>query len=127
MHLPIYWTDVKKNVPSKTYLMGMNWYNKANYHVSNKCKKHYHELVINLLKDYPNTYNQFKVEYTLYYKNPTSDGGNIIGVIEKFFLDGLIHAGIISNDNVKFHLGSSWTIGGQDRDNPRVEISIQEV
>lgn len=123
LSLPIYWTDVKKRVPSKTYLVGMNWYNNSNYHLKNKVKRDYHELVNNLTLQFPKL-DKFKVEYTLFYKNPTSDGANIIAVIEKFFLDGLVSANIITNDNVAYHKGSTWSIGEQSKLDPRVEITL---
>jgi len=124
--LPIYWTDVKIRVPSVTYLVGMNWYSKANYHLKNKVKRDYHELVANQTLNFKPV-NKFRVTYVIYYKSVISDGSNIAAVIEKFVLDGLKLAGVITDDNVKFHLGSTWKVQAQDKTDPRVEIHIEEV
>ena len=123
--LPIYWTDVKKTKPSTTHLVGENFFRNAHYHVKNKLKKDYHELVANQLKGQPiETLSQFTVKYTLYYKNPSSDPSNIVSKIEKFTLDALQELGVLKEDNVLHHLGSSFVIGGCDKQSPRVEVEI---
>ncbi len=62
-----------------------------------------------------------------YYKNKASDASNVISGIEKVLLDGLQEIGLVTNDNVQFHLGSSWSVGGEDKLMPRVQITIRGV
>ena len=123
--LPIYWVDEKKTKPSSTHLIGMNFYRNAFYHTKNKMKKDIEELAINQLPS-DITFTQFTVDYSLFYKNPSSDGSNVVALIEKFLLDALQANNTVTNDNVKYHLGSTWSIGGQDKTNPRIEITIKE-
>lgn len=128
MHLtlPIYWVDQKKTIKDKTYLVGLNQLFSMHYQVRNKLKQHFHSLVGNQVANSPSIPGQFTVTYTLYYKNITSDPSNIIAGIEKVLLDGLQEHSIITEDNPKYHIGTSWTVAGQDRTNPRIEITIQE-
>lgn len=124
--LPIYWTKVYKTKPSKTHLAGMNWYRNAFHIDQNNLKQDFQQLLdtqYGLMESF--TIDQpYTVSYSIYYKNPSCDGSNIIALSEKIFLDFLQKASIVSEDNVKHHLGSTWTIAGQDKLNPRVEITI---
>ena len=125
--MPIYWAEKFKTKPDKVHLIGMNFYRNAHHFTQNKLKQ---ELEQNLKESFNESFDTitstYKVYYTLYYKNPTCDGSNIIALIEKIFLDFIQSIGLVSNDNVKFHLGSEWSIGGIDKTNPRVEITIKE-
>ncbi len=124
--LPIYWTQRFVTKKDKTTLVGMNFYRNAHYHNQNKMKSHFHELIKNQ-SGICKINGQFKVHYKIFYKNPNCDGANIAALIEKFTLDGLQEQETIVNDNTKYHLGSTWEIISQDKDNPRCEISITEI
>lgn len=121
--LPIYWTRHYKTKPSKTILVGMNFYRNAHYHDQNKVKKDFHEVVCSQLGA-DTVEDQFRLSIKLYYKNTSCDGANIVALIEKFSLDALQEHGTIINDNVKYHLGTTWEIVEQDKDNPRCEVTV---
>jgi hypothetical protein len=104
----------------------MNFYRNAHYHIKNKLKKDIEELALNQLKSYSPITAQYTVEYTLYYKSKVCDGSNIIALVEKFFLDALQAANLVTEDNVQYHVGSSWTVVGLDKGNPRCEITVKE-
>lgn len=122
--LPIYYTQEFKTKPSKTFLVSMNWYRGAFYHIQNEVKKHYHSLVQEQKPE--GKFSTFHVDYSLYYKNPSCDASNVIALIEKFTLDALKDCDTIIDDKVKYHLSSSWAVLGQDKENPRVEITIKD-
>ena len=124
--LPIYYTEQFKTKPDKTSLVGINLYRNAHYHLQNKLKQHYHQLVHEQIIE-STSFNQFTIEYKLFYKSPVCDASNIIAIIEKFTLDALKLGGVIPDDNVNYHKSSSWVAQQQDRDNPRVEITIKEL
>lgn len=126
LSLPIYWTKHFKTKPPKTVLLGMNWFRNAFHFDQNAAKQDYSELVANQLPTPVPAFTTFTVHYDLYYKSPASDASNTIALIEKFTLDALKTANIITDDNVKYHLGSSYSVIAQDKDNPRVIITIQE-
>lgn len=120
--LPIYWNQSS----SKTVLVSMNAYRNWHYHTSNKFKRDFHELVGNQLDRIAPISGQFFLNLSIYYKNPNCDGSNIASLMEKVVLDALQEHSIIVNDNVNYHLGTTWTIAAQDKINPRCEITIKE-
>ena len=56
-----------------------------------------------------------------------TDIGNVLSIHEKFFMDALVEAGKLEDDNYQFHRVSHYCIGYVDKVNPRVEIVLQEV
>ena len=42
-------------------------------------------------------------------------------------MDALQEYGIIQQDNVQCYIKSSWEVGGQDKENPRIEVKISEI
>jgi len=124
--LPIYYTQVYKTKPDKTFLVGMNWYRNANPFINNEVKKYYADLIsdqigqnLNLDKPF-----QYTLNIKLYYSNPSCDGSNIFALMEKYALDALQKLAWVKQDNVKYHLGTTTEVVGKDKDNPRVEIEI---
>ena len=117
--LPIYW-----NSGTKTVLTGMNWYRNAHYYTSNKWKQEFTELVDKQL-DSCIIPSPFSLHLDIFYKNPNCDGSNIAALMEKVALDALQKANMIENDSVKHHISSSWAVAGQDKENPRCEITIR--
>ena len=125
--LPIYYIQEFKTKANKTHLVGMNLYRNAHHFLQNAMKKHFQELVLEQLPSVEQQLKQFTVDYKVYYKSPVCDGSNIVALIEKFYLDAIKTHGLISDDNVNYHLGSTWSVAGQDRENPRIEIAIKEI
>ena len=125
--LPIYYIQEFKTKANKTHLVGMNLYRNAHHFLQNAMKKHFQELVLEQLPSVEQQLKQFTVDYKVYYKSPVCDGSNIVALIEKFYLDAIKTHGLISDDNVNYHVGSTWVVLGQDKLNPRVEIAIKEI
>lgn len=124
--LPIYYTQEFKTKDNKTFLVGMNWYRNAHHHITNKVKKHYHELVAKALENNDTKVpNKYILGIRIFYKNPNSDGSNIASLMEKFILDAIQECGIVQDDSFKFHIGTDWVAGTLDKENPRAEIIIQ--
>ena len=125
--LPIYYTQEFKTKPNKTSLVGMNLYRNAHYFLQNNMKKHFQDLVIEQLPPVVEVVQQFTVTYKLYYKSPVCDASNIVALIEKFYLDAIKEHGLIIDDNVNYHISSSWQVIAQDKTNPRIEVTIKEL
>jgi hypothetical protein len=119
LSLPIYYTYGKKTV-----LYSSNWSRNANFHILNKSKVHYEILVSDKLRELEPIQGKFRVRYTYWYKNKASDGSNVVSQIEKAFLDAIQKIGLVKNDNVMFHYGSCWRVGGIDKENPRMDIEL---
>jgi hypothetical protein len=118
--LPIYWEQSN----GKTVLVGMNFYRNAHYFLQNRLKQEFTELVVAQLVDIAPITSTFRLELVLFYKTTTCDASNIISLMEKISLDAFKSAGIIIDDNVKYHIGSCYSVAGQDKLNPRCEITI---
>lgn len=88
-------------------------------------KQEFHELVLNQIKPLNPPIEEFTLHTNLFYKNPSCDGRNVVPMVEKFVLDAL-QGPVITNDNVRCDLGGSWSVSGQDKENPRVEITLTE-
>ena len=125
--LPIYYIQEFKTKANKTHLVGMNLYRNAHHFLQNAMKKHFQELVLEQLTPVEQKLKTFTVNYKIYYKSPVCDGSNIVALIEKFYLDAIKTHGLISDDNVNYHVGSTWVVLGQDKENPRIEIAIKEI
>lgn len=67
-----------------------------------------------------------KVEFNLFYKNIQSDLPNWESMVNKFFLDVLQKEWCIPDDNVLHVTETVARVISQDRENPRMEISITE-
>lgn len=124
--LPIYYTQEFRRKKDKIWLVGDNAFRNWHYHLKNKVKQHYHLLVKEQVPDIKIT-GTYKLNIDIYIKNPASDGSNIASRIEKFCLDALQEQGIVVNDNSKYHLGTTWTLKGTDKENPRAVITILEI
>jgi len=122
---PIYWEKLFKTKPSKTYLVGMNWFRNAHHFDQNKFKQDFHQMIIAQL-GLETISGPYLLDIELYYKNSNSDGSNIIALVEKVVLDAFQGHGTIPNDTVKFHLGTTWKVVDQDKSNPRCRITLKE-
>ena len=118
--MPIYWQKSK----NKRELLSMNGYRNWHYTVTSKFKRDMEKLVTQQLENTAPIEGTFKCSMELFYERSSCDGSNIIPLIEKVILDALQSIGLIEGDSVKFHKGTSWTVVGQDKTNPRCEISV---
>lgn len=125
--LLVYYVQKFKTKKDKVILMSLNWYRNSHYTISNEVKHYYHNLIRDELKDCKASLlnEKYKVEYIYYYKNKNSDMANVCSLIDKFTQDSLQELNIVSNDNVRYCQEVVFKVGGMDKLNPRVEISIE--
>ena len=125
MTLPVYYTHkTKKGI--ETILVGMNKYERIDAFKRNNMKKYFYNLIAAKVKCHP-LKGKVKTEYKYFYKNSQSDAPNVVAVIDKMFMDALQNINVIKDDNVLNYIGSSWSVGGQDKLNPRIEVTLIEV
>ena len=125
--LPIYYTQTFKTKPSRTFLIGLNWYRNVNHYLNNEVKKYYENLIFEQLGKLPAKPEfKYRLNIKLYYSNPSCDGSNIFPVMEKFTLDALQKLNWVKQDNVQYHLGTTTNVVKQDKNNPRVEIHLEK-
>jgi len=123
--LPVYYTDEKVRVKSKTVLVSSNWFRNAHYYLKNNVKVHFENLIrINVkLNNHEKINEPYITRYRYYYKNKASDGSNVVSMLEKFFLDGMQKSGVLPEDNVLFHSSDGFRCF-EDKKNPRIEIDV---
>lgn len=123
--LPIYYTIQRKTKPSSTVLVGDNYIRNAHHHLKNAIKQHYHQLVLQQLQPVTVPSSTFSLHMTLYYKSANSDPSNVYHQMEKYFLDAIQQAGLIVNDTVLNHMGTTTYPAILDKLNPRCEITLE--
>ena len=97
----------------------------AHFFTSNKVKQEVEDIIIKQIS--PNvTFDQYQVAYTYYYKSIISDLPNVTALGSKFLNDALKKAGVIKDDNVQYLKHESYSVGHQDKKNPRIEVTIGE-
>lgn len=113
----------------KTYYLNLNNYRNWHYQVSNTLKEEFKERMRNQLQNIapiPVDGSIF-ITYILYSgSNRKRDLRNITTVIDKFLCDALVSYRIIPDDNCNICSGFMDLYGGIDKDNPRVEVYINE-
>ena len=127
--IPCYYTQRFKTKKDKTFLVGMNWYRSSHFFIKNEVKKWFNDDIIKQLQQLnakPIT-GSYELAFEYYYKNATSDLGNVCGLASKHANDAFEAYGLVTNDNVKYCKRECYHVAEQDKDNPRVEIYIRAV
>ena len=119
--VPIYY-DVTKR---KRVMVGMNWVTSAHYRIYSKVKKHYADLVMSIVNNKFFFKGRVEVIYDIYLKRKNADGGNVLAVMSKFVLDGLVKSGVIDDDKVSIVVKETGNYY-LDNINPRCEITIKK-
>ncbi len=121
VHMP-----TKKN-PKKGFILNMNNYRNANFHILNKAKNLYKELMLEQINKLPELNTVVKVKFTWFPVDARKgDVSNVCCIHDKFFMDALVEAGKLEDDNYDFIKNVSYHFGEIDRTNPRVQIEIEE-
>jgi hypothetical protein len=118
IELPIYFLAPKK----KPLLLGFNQVVPLHPYTRNNIK--FNTLIADKVISEDRYDGKYTVEYALWYSHKRIDPSNVVGIIEKFTLDGLQECGALLNDNVNCHCGSVYRLGGHDKDNPRMEVKV---
>ena len=120
--MPIYYEIEYKTKKNKTILVGLNAYRNMHFHLNNKIKTHYHELIGKMTHG--------KVLETpciskniLYLMRKGTDGHNVAPIIQKYVYDALQEHGVIAEDNTDHILGDQ-TEYRIDKKRPRMEITL---
>lgn len=112
---------------NKWFVLNLNQYRNTNFHILNKAKILYNEIIRPEVLKLP-ILERIKIHYTLYPKTKRKcDLDNVLSIQAKFFQDSLVKNNRIEEDNYLFVIGSSQSFGEVDSKNPRVEIKIEEI
>lgn len=125
------WTiTVPLSVPvskRKFFPLNLNIYRNAHYQTLNKAKTVFTDNVITRLRKIP-VQKKIALTYTIFFpNNRKADISNIGSIVDKFFSDALVDAGIIPDDNYTYLPHVQFFFGGIDRIDPRVEVTITPI
>ena len=121
--LPLY-LSVGKRKPKKLPL-NLNHYRNAHFHVLNSMKVQFKKAISSQLT-FPKLVEPVKISYVLY--PPTRrelDISNVLCIVDKYFCDALVEAGLMEDDNFNHLPQVEFRFGAVDKENPRAEAFIQ--
>lgn len=123
---PIYLPLSKKGKYSR-FPLNLNRVQRMHFQMYNKLKVLYDTTLQEQVQALPN-YNQIRIHYYLFTgSNQKSDLMNWISITDKFFQDTLVKAGKLKDDNYAYVPKISCSYMGVDKENPRIEIFIEEL
>lgn len=123
--LPLY-LSVGKGKPKKLPL-NLNHYRNAHFHVLNSMKVQFKKAISSQLT-FPKLVEPVKISYVLY--PPTHrelDISNVLCIVDKYFCDALVEAGLMEDDNFNHLPQVEFRFGAVDKENPRAEAFIQPI
>lgn len=126
VNLPLFIeTGVRKK---KNNWLTLNNYRNWQYRVSNNIKKLYTKEVGKAVVALPTLKAPVRLTYTIYYISKRKfDLDNYGAVASKFFQDTLVHFGKLPDDDYDNVVEVVFKFGGVEKDNPRIECTIEEV
>lgn len=140
--LPTSITFPRKTKADKKYMLNLNVYRNLNFIVNNQMK---HEFRLGIKFDeevvgmqdldgslkviVPNLPQPpYRFTYTLFQESKRkTDVANVCCVVDKFCCDSLVSLGVISDDNHTVVKEVVYRYGGVDKDNPRVELTVEAI
>ena len=115
----------------RNFWLNLNAYTQIakNPHVRNSTKKMYEELIQPNISHLKPITGQFKVTYTIYrdyVKSPVLfDLDNVVSIVSKYFMDTIVNAGIVVDDNYNHMVEVTIKYGGKGE--TRAEVEIEEI
>lgn len=123
--IPVYYTKTWKRIEKEqTFLLSLNWYRNAHHFDQNKVKTYLHEVLVAQLTPLTAIPSPYLVCYVYYYASSVSDLPNVGPLASKWLNDTLQTLGLVKNDNVKHLTTELYLVGGEDKQNPRIEAFI---
>ena len=118
---------LRVRVGKKWFVLNLNQYRNTHFHVLNKAKVVYKEVIAGQIEFLPQ-FQKVIIHYMLFPRDKRlCDLDNVLSIHAKFFQDALVEYSRIQDDNYLYIVGSTFELGKIDRKNPRVEAKIQEI
>ncbi|AEJ81595.1 RusA-like Holliday junction resolvase [Erwinia phage vB_EamP-S6] len=111
---------------NKSLALNLNIYRNAHYQSLNKAKVNFKEAMREQIEPLT-AMTTITVRYVLFVgSRRLTDVANVCTVVDKFFMDALVEFGKLPDDNYVHLPKVIYEFGGYDKENPRVEIYIEE-
>lgn len=107
--------------------LNLNVYRNLHHYKHSALKKNFHKLMVPKLKHLPKM-DKITLHYQVFPKTRGRlDTMNVGSIVDKFFSDVLVEAGVIPDDDYTHVVFNSFEIGPVCKDNPRVVVTITEI
>ena len=126
---PISITKPRATKKDKVYWLNINNYRNWHYIVNNEIKRLFcKHMELSLSSVDKMDRKPISVRYKLFWKdNRRVDLANVCCIVQKFFEDWLVYAGVIEDDNCEIIQEVIYEYCGIDRENPRCEVEIDYI
>lgn len=131
--LPLTVTLARKRTVDKRISLNLNVYRNAHYHVLDDAKKTLKKIITEeLTAETEKIIRGMKPPYCFTYvlypgTKRLTDLGNVLSIVQKFCDDALVELGLLEDDNYLVLRRVIYDFGEVDRENPRVELIINEL
>ena len=124
--MPLFVMLPRKTMADKKAIINLNNYRNWSFFLSNDIKKLYAAEAKPKLEGVKFGL-PVKLTFKLWKKTKRlTDRANVLCIHEKAFCDAMVQFGCIPDDNDEFIVSTKYITGGIDRENPRVDITMQE-
>jgi hypothetical protein len=128
--LPFFVTLPRKTKADKVWHLNLNEFRNTHFQILNQAKRAWKDIVEKTYWLNPFTPGNapYRFTYTLYpLNNRKFDTSNVCSIVDKFTCDALVEIGVIPNDSYKIIPVIVYQFGHVDRENPRVELTIESI
>ncbi len=123
--LPVTITLGKKK--PKPHSLNLNWYRNAHFHVLNNVKVKFTDQIKPKVRHLPKM-ACLSLKYILYPgSHKLCDTANVCSIVDKFFCDTLVEAGVLEDDNYTILGDVRFVFGAVDPKNPRATVEITPI
>jgi hypothetical protein len=124
---PLHVTLPRVRVKDKRWILNLNNYRNAPFHLLNDVKKEYKRIMSGSILAMPEL-SKIAVRFVVFPKTARRyDIPNVASIHDKFFMDALVELGKLPDDTFEHYVEANYRHGGKDAANPRVEIEIYEI
>lgn len=110
---------------TKEMILNLNQYRNAHFFKLNNSKTSYKVIMKEQIEQLPE-FETVKITYTVFFGSKRkTDISNVCSIIDKYFCDALVELGKLPDDNYDYIQEVNYRYGGIDKDNPRVEITLE--
>jgi hypothetical protein len=107
--------------------LNLNVYRNLHFYKLSAIKKNFHKLVVPMVKSLPRM-DAIHLHYRVFPRTKGRlDTMNVGSIVDKFFSDVLVEAGVIEDDDYTRVVFNSFEFGAVCKDNPHVEVTITEI
>jgi hypothetical protein len=126
INLPIY-IDLGAKKKKSTFSLNLNTYRNAHYHILNKAKALFEELISKQIKHFP-AMAKVELTYALFFGSRRAiDVANVCCIVDKFFCDTLVNCGKLPGDDKEIISKIVYDWGGIDTQNPHVKVTLSNI